>query len=105
MADNGNPQPTQAELLAQIAELQAEVWKIAELSAQNNGKHEGESSKSSTQGNTELLNITPPKEKLTLENPFFDEITKFQMPKNFVLPTALEPYKGFGDPRAHVKKF
>ncbi|XP_016164353.1 uncharacterized protein LOC107606855 [Arachis ipaensis] len=27
------------------------------------------------------------------------------MPKNFVLPTALEPYKGFGDPRAHIKKF
>ncbi|XP_057760073.1 uncharacterized protein LOC130980404 [Arachis stenosperma] len=27
------------------------------------------------------------------------------MPKNFTLPTALEPYKGFGDPRAHVKKF
>ncbi|XP_016168774.1 uncharacterized protein LOC107611351 [Arachis ipaensis] len=105
MADNGNPQPTQAELLAQIAELQAEVRKIAELSAQNNGKHEGESSKSSTQGNADPLNITPPKEKLTLENPFSDEITKFQMPKNFVLPTALEPYKGFGDPRAHIKKF
>ncbi|XP_057745401.1 uncharacterized protein LOC130963286 [Arachis stenosperma] len=27
------------------------------------------------------------------------------MPKNFVLPTALEPYKGFSDPRAHIKKF
>ncbi|XP_015971116.1 uncharacterized protein LOC107494584 [Arachis duranensis] len=27
------------------------------------------------------------------------------MLKNFVLPTALEPYKGFGDPCAHVKKF
>ncbi|XP_015955016.1 uncharacterized protein LOC107479390 [Arachis duranensis] len=27
------------------------------------------------------------------------------MPKNFTLPTALEPYKGFSDPRAHVKKF
>ncbi|XP_016177837.1 uncharacterized protein LOC107620138 [Arachis ipaensis] len=96
MADNGNPQPTQAELLAQIAELQAEVRKIAELSPQNNGKNKGESSKSSAQGNTDPLNITPPKEKLTLENPFSDEITKFQMPKNFVLPTALEPYKGFG---------
>ncbi|XP_016169192.1 uncharacterized protein LOC107611812 [Arachis ipaensis] len=102
MADNGNPQPTQAELLAQIAELQAEVRRIAELS---NGKHEGESSKSSAQGNTDPLNITPPKEKFTLENPFSEEITKFQMPKNFVLPTALEPYKGFGDPRAHIKKF
>ncbi|XP_016193033.1 uncharacterized protein LOC107633959 [Arachis ipaensis] len=96
MADNGNPQPTQAELLAQIAELQAEVRKIAELSAQNNGKHEGESSKNSAQGNADPLNITPPKEKLTLENPFSDEMTKFQMPKNFVLPTALELYKGFG---------
>ncbi|XP_072077721.1 uncharacterized protein [Arachis hypogaea] len=102
MADNGNPQPTQAELLAQIAELQAEVRRIAELS---NGKHEGESSKISVQGNADPLNITPPKEKFTLENPFSDEITKFQMPKNFVLPTALEPYKGFGDPRAHIKKF
>ncbi|XP_016168801.1 uncharacterized protein LOC107611376 [Arachis ipaensis] len=27
------------------------------------------------------------------------------MPKNFVLPTVLEPYKGFDDLRAHVKKF
>ncbi|XP_016193030.1 uncharacterized protein LOC107633957 [Arachis ipaensis] len=27
------------------------------------------------------------------------------MPKNFVLPTSLEPYKGIGDSRAHVKKF
>ncbi|XP_015945599.1 uncharacterized protein LOC107470699 [Arachis duranensis] len=27
------------------------------------------------------------------------------MPQNFVLPTALEPYKGFGDSGAHVKKF
>ncbi|XP_057719388.1 uncharacterized protein LOC130933792 [Arachis stenosperma] len=27
------------------------------------------------------------------------------MPKNFALPSALEPYKGFRDPRAHVKKF
>ncbi|XP_072076554.1 uncharacterized protein [Arachis hypogaea] len=105
MADNENPQPTQAKLLAQIAELQAEVRRIAELSAQNNGKHEGETSKSSAQGNIDPLNITPPKEKLTLENSFSEEIIKFQMPKNFVLPTALEPYKGFGDPRAHVKKF
>nr|XP_025647720.1 uncharacterized protein LOC112742698 [Arachis hypogaea] len=101
IADKESPQLTQAELLAQIAELQAEVRRIAELSMQNNG----ESSKSSTQGNTDPLNITPQKEKLTLDNPFSDEITKFQMPKNFVLPTALEPYKGFGDPRPHIKKF
>ncbi|XP_016177581.1 uncharacterized protein LOC107619857 [Arachis ipaensis] len=101
MADKENPQLTQAELLAQIAELQAEVRRIAELSTQNNG----ESSKSLAQGNTDPLSVTPPKEKLTLDNSFFEEITKYQMPKNFALPSALEPYKGFGDPRAHVKKF
>ncbi|XP_015960179.1 uncharacterized protein LOC107484080 [Arachis duranensis] len=105
MADKENLQLTQAELLAQIAELQADMRRIAELSAQNNGKQEGESSKSSAQGNTDPLNITPPKEKLTPDNPFSEEITKFQMPKNFTLPSALKPYKGFGNPRAHVKKF
>ncbi|XP_015959189.1 uncharacterized protein LOC107483087 [Arachis duranensis] len=47
------------------------------------------------------------KERLTIDNPFSKKITKFQMPKKFVLPTALEPksYKGFGDLRIHVKKF
>ncbi|XP_072054226.1 uncharacterized protein [Arachis hypogaea] len=28
-----------------------------------------------------------------------------QMSKNFVLPTGLEPYEGFGDLRVHIKKF
>ncbi|XP_016207144.1 uncharacterized protein LOC107647590 [Arachis ipaensis] len=101
MADKENSQLSQDDLLAQIAELQAEVRRIAELSTQNNG----ETSKSSAQGTTDPLNIIPPKEKLTLDNPFSEEITNYQMPKNFILPTALEPYKGFGDPRAHVKKF
>ncbi|XP_025616549.1 uncharacterized protein [Arachis hypogaea] len=27
------------------------------------------------------------------------------MPKNFTLLSSLEPYKGIGDPRAHIKKF
>nr|XP_025619959.1 uncharacterized protein LOC112711474 [Arachis hypogaea] len=27
------------------------------------------------------------------------------MPKHFTLPSSLEPYKGIGDPRAHIKKF
>nr|XP_025704025.1 uncharacterized protein LOC112805920 [Arachis hypogaea] len=27
------------------------------------------------------------------------------MPKNFTLPSLLEPYKGISDPRAHIKKF
>nr|XP_025693000.1 uncharacterized protein LOC112795277 [Arachis hypogaea] len=27
------------------------------------------------------------------------------MPKNFTLPSSLEPYKGIGDPRSHIKKF
>ncbi|XP_020981623.1 uncharacterized protein LOC110273087 [Arachis duranensis] len=49
--------------------------------------------------------LPPPKEKLTLDNPLSEEITKYQIPKNFALPSALEPYKGFRDPRAHVKKF
>nr|XP_025703440.1 uncharacterized protein LOC112805254 [Arachis hypogaea] len=101
MADKESPQLSQDDLLARIAELQAEVRRIAELSTQNNG----ESSKSSAQGAADPLNIIPPKEKLTLNNPFSEEITNYQMPKNFTLPTALKPYKGFGDPRAHVKKF
>ncbi|XP_072078109.1 uncharacterized protein [Arachis hypogaea] len=101
MADKENPQLSQDDLLAQIAELQAEVRRIAELSTQNNG----ENSKGSAQSAADPLNIVPPKEKLTLDNPFSEEITNYQMPKNFTLPTALEPYKGFGDPRAHVKKF
>ncbi|XP_025636205.1 uncharacterized protein [Arachis hypogaea] len=101
MADKENPQLSQDDLLAQIAELQAEVRRIAEFSTQNNG----ENSKGSAQSTADPLNIVPPKEKLTLDNPFSEEITNYQMPKNFTLPTALEPYKGFGDPRAHVKKF
>ncbi|XP_025625289.1 uncharacterized protein [Arachis hypogaea] len=101
MADKESPQLSQDDLLARIAELQAEVRRIAELSTQNNGK----SSKSSAQGAADPLNIVPPKEKLTLDNPFSEEITNYQIPKNFTLPTALEPYKGFGDPRPHVKKF
>ncbi|XP_025703987.1 uncharacterized protein [Arachis hypogaea] len=101
MADKESPQLSQDDLLARIAELQAEVRRIAELSTQNNG----ESSKNSAQGSIDPLNIAPPKEKLTIDNPFSEEITNYQMPKNFTLPTALEPYKGFGDPRAHVKKF
>ncbi|XP_016191658.1 uncharacterized protein LOC107632501 [Arachis ipaensis] len=101
MADKENPQLSQDDLLAQIAELQAEVRRIAELSTQNNG----ENSKGSAQSAADPLNIVPPKEKLTLDNSFSEEITNYQMPKNFTLPIALEPYKGFGDPRAHVKKF
>ncbi|XP_025684690.1 uncharacterized protein [Arachis hypogaea] len=101
MTDKENPQLSQDDLLAQIAELQAEVRRIAELSTQNNG----ENSKGSAQSAADPLNIVPPKEKLTLDNPFSEEITNYQMPKNFTLPTALEPYKGFGDPRALVKKF
>ncbi|XP_020967478.1 uncharacterized protein LOC110266801 [Arachis ipaensis] len=101
MADKENSQLSQDDLLAQIAELQAEVRRIAELSTQNTG----ENSKGSAQSTADPLNIVPPKEKLTLDNPFSEEITNYQMPKNFTLPTALEPYKGFGDPRAHVKKF
>ncbi|XP_016192471.1 uncharacterized protein LOC107633346 [Arachis ipaensis] len=106
MAENGAQPFNQAELLAQMAELQAEVRRLAELSTQNNaGKHEESSSKSSALGNSDPLSITLPKEKLTLDNPVSEEITNFKMPKNFVLPNSLEPYKGIGDPRAHIKKF
>ncbi|XP_072069454.1 uncharacterized protein [Arachis hypogaea] len=106
MADNGVPQFTQAELMAQMAELQAEVKRLAELSARNNANQIGEgSSKRSSQGAPDLLIADPPKERLTLDNPFSEEITNFQMPKHFTLPSSLEPYKGIGDPRAHIKKF
>ncbi|XP_020989559.1 uncharacterized protein LOC110276783 [Arachis duranensis] len=106
MAENGVHQITQAELLAQMAELQAEVRRLAEISAQNNsGKQEENGSKGPGKDNTDLLSVNPPKEKLTLDNPFFEEITNYQMPKNFTLPSSLEPYKGIGDPRAHIKKF
>ncbi|XP_072073807.1 uncharacterized protein [Arachis hypogaea] len=106
MADNGVHQLTQAELIAQMAELQAEVKRLAELSAQNNtNKREEGNPKSSAQGGADLLIADPPKEKLTLDNPFSEEITNFQMPKHFTLPSSLEPYKGIGDPRTHIKKF
>ncbi|XP_025684741.1 uncharacterized protein [Arachis hypogaea] len=104
MADNGVPQPSQAELMAQLAELQAEVKRLAELSTQNS-KQEESNSKGPTQGQADLLGVNPPKEKLTLDNPFSEEITNYQMPKHFTLPSSLEPYKGIGDPRAHLKKF
>ncbi|XP_015953852.1 uncharacterized protein LOC127747529 [Arachis duranensis] len=106
MAENGAQSFNQAELLAQMAELQAEVHRLAKISTQNNtGKHEESSSKNAALGNSDPLSITPPKEKLTLDNPFSEEITNFKMPKNFILPNSLEPYKGIGDPRSHVKKF
>ncbi|XP_057755615.1 uncharacterized protein LOC130974778 [Arachis stenosperma] len=87
-----------------MAELQAEVKRLAELSTQSSKQEEG-NSKGSTQGGAELIGVNPPKEKLTLDNPFSEEITNFQMPKHFTLPSSLEPYKGIGDPRAHIKKF
>ncbi|XP_016164418.1 uncharacterized protein LOC107606930 [Arachis ipaensis] len=106
MAENGAQSFNQAKLLAQMAELQAEVRRLSELSTQNNAeKHEEGNSKNSALGNSDPLSVTPPKEKLTLDNPFSEEITNFQIPKNFVLPNSLEPYKGIGDPRSHVKKF
>ncbi|XP_025636025.1 uncharacterized protein [Arachis hypogaea] len=104
MADNGVPQPSQAELMVQLAELQAEVKRLAELSTQNS-KQEENNSKGPTQGRADLICANPPKEKLTLDNPFSEEITNYQMPKHFTLPSFLEPYKGIGDPRAHLKKF
>ncbi|XP_016177634.1 uncharacterized protein LOC107619914 [Arachis ipaensis] len=106
MADNGVHQLTQSELMAQMAELQAEVKRLAELSAQNNtNKRDEGNPKRSSQGMADLLIDDPPKERLTLDNPFSEEITNFQMPKHFTLPSSLEPYKGIGDPRAHIKKF
>ncbi|KAL4397233.1 hypothetical protein AHAS_Ahas01G0171400 [Arachis hypogaea] len=30
---------------------------------------------------------------------------KFQMPKNFTLPTTLKPYEGIEDPNIHITKF
>nr|XP_025616508.1 uncharacterized protein LOC112708794 [Arachis hypogaea] len=55
--------------------------------------------------NTDLQEITSLKEKLTISNPFLEDIVKFQMPKNFVLPTMLKSYEGFGDPCIHLTKF
>ncbi|XP_057758865.1 uncharacterized protein LOC130979431 [Arachis stenosperma] len=64
MADNGIQQPSQAELLAMIAKLHNEVRKIAEQSSKSPGGN------SSHAREAEPLEITPPKEKLTLDNPF-----------------------------------
>nr|XP_025612026.1 uncharacterized protein LOC112705410 [Arachis hypogaea] len=106
MADNGARQLTQAELMTQMAELQAEVKRLAELTQQNQANKRDESNpKSSPVAGTDLLITNPPKERLTLDNPFSEEITNYQMPKHFTLPSSLEPYKGIGDPRAHIKKF
>ncbi|XP_052114149.1 uncharacterized protein LOC127745458 [Arachis duranensis] len=106
MADNGVHQITQAELLAQMAELQAEARRLAEMSTQNNAsKHEENGPKGPVKDNTDLLSVNPPKEKFTLDNPFSEKITNYHMPNNFTLPSSLEPYKGIGDPRTHIKKF
>ncbi|XP_016178258.1 uncharacterized protein LOC107620640 [Arachis ipaensis] len=87
-----------------MAELQVEVKRLAELSTQNNAS-KCEENGSKGKGNADLLSVNPPKEKLTLDNPFSEEITNYKMLKNFTLPSSLEPYKGIGDPRAHIKKF
>ncbi|XP_057734723.1 uncharacterized protein LOC130950215 [Arachis stenosperma] len=99
MADNGIQQTTPAELMTMMAVLQAEVRKIVEQSSKNPG-----GSSTHARG-TEPLEITLPKEKLTLDNPFLEGVMSVYMPKNFVLPTELKPYEGFGDPRIHIKKF
>ncbi|XP_016200262.1 uncharacterized protein LOC107641281 [Arachis ipaensis] len=99
MADNGVNQHTQAELLAMIAELQAEIRKVAEQSSKNIADN------GSSKKGTDPASIAPPKEKLTLDNPFSQEVMSVQMPENFMLPTGLKPYEGIGDPRVHIKKF
>ncbi|XP_015931906.1 uncharacterized protein LOC107458222 [Arachis duranensis] len=96
MADNGVNQLTQAELLAQMAELQAEVRRLTELSTQTANKHDENGSKGSVKGSTDIFSVNPPKQKLTLDNPFSEKINNYQMPKNFTLPSSLEPYKGIG---------
>ncbi|XP_057740343.1 uncharacterized protein LOC130957504 [Arachis stenosperma] len=106
MADNGGHQITQAKPLAQMAKLQAEVQRLAEMSTRNNvEKHEENGPKGPGKDNTDLLSVNLPKEKLTLDNPFSEKITNYQMPKNFILPSSLEPYKAIGDSRAHIRKF
>ncbi|XP_016165303.1 uncharacterized protein LOC107607923 [Arachis ipaensis] len=98
MADNGIQPPTTVELRTIMADLHAEVRKIAEQSSKNLGG-------SSTHAReTEPIEITPPKMKLTLDNSFSESVMSVQMPKNFVLPTGLKPYEGFGDPRVHIIK-
>ncbi|XP_025632199.1 uncharacterized protein [Arachis hypogaea] len=111
MADNRVQQPTQAELSTQIAELQAKVHRLAELSSKNqNGKNvegdpKGSNSSNAQHNSTEPHETIPPKEKLTLDNLFSEGVMSFQMLKNFVLPAGLKLYEGFGDPRVHIKKF
>nr|XP_025611688.1 uncharacterized protein LOC112705044 [Arachis hypogaea] len=96
MTDNEIQQPSQAELLAMIAELQTEVQKIAEQSSKNPGGN------SSQAREIEPLEITPPKEKLTLDNPFSEGVMSVQMPKNIVLPIGLKPYEATRDSTTHV---
>ncbi|XP_025611987.1 uncharacterized protein [Arachis hypogaea] len=90
--------------MAQMIELQTEVKRLAKLSTQStSGKHEDDGYRGKS--NADLLSIDPPREKLTLDNPFSEEITNYQMPTHFKLPSSFEPYKGIGDPRTHIKKF
>ncbi|XP_057745744.1 uncharacterized protein LOC130963659 [Arachis stenosperma] len=37
--------------------------------------------------------------------PFTADIMNFQLPRQFTLPTTLNPYDGLGDPKQHIKKF
>nr|XP_025662101.1 uncharacterized protein LOC112757758 [Arachis hypogaea] len=101
--------PINEELVAMSATLLAEIRRMADLlEASHNRKSNAEDPKSANGArslDSGSQEVTPPKERLTIDNPFSEKIVNFQMPKNFVLPTVLKAYERFGDPRLYIKKF
>ncbi|QHN77122.1 uncharacterized protein DS421_19g649910 [Arachis hypogaea] len=78
------------------------------LDQERNGKQSDGDPKDTSQKDVHSRNleeVTPPKERKTLSNHFLEDIMKFQMLKNFVLPTTLKPYEGLEDPHIYVTKF
>ncbi|XP_015969629.1 uncharacterized protein LOC107493067 [Arachis duranensis] len=104
--------PTNADLLAANAALQAENQRMAESLAAMQNNDEQKNKKENTVQHEEHQSESNVKTgethaKMTRRrnNPFSEEIMSFKMPMNFTLPMTLSPYKGIRDPKIHVTKF
>ncbi|XP_057734663.1 uncharacterized protein LOC130950136 [Arachis stenosperma] len=104
----------QAEILAINESLKTENQRMAELLRQmehdrSKGEHKSAENKDNNDEHTSETKHTIPKAtKITTKkrtNPFAKEVTSFEMPQNFTLPSTLKPYNGIGDPNVHVTKF
>ncbi|XP_015945093.1 uncharacterized protein LOC107470219 [Arachis duranensis] len=108
MVNNRIQQLTQAELLAQNAELQAKLQRVNNLLVQNQNENKDKGDPKCNNKpvlKTHPKETVPPKEKKMISSLFSGDIMQFQMPKHFTLPTTLKAYEGLGDPHIHITKF